>query len=237
MYGVFKPPLALKLKNFHLRIRKDGDLWAYKRKTFKEEKELALAFSGSEIIINPVEPVNLPKEISSYLLIEFDNPLILGPKERVRVYVTFPIEIGVIISKGKNYRVLDIFSFTKQKYTLYGDVRKGIVCKYWKSHTYTKIPKTDPLKEGIMELLITNTTEEWLDVKEAVFNAYGMKIYYNKTLVSMKAAMKVFSEEVAETSFVDSPLTKDMKKSIEVYVAKKMMFPIQKEKFVMEEGV
>ncbi len=236
MYGSYRPGFEVKFKGLKISMKKEDAVWKYERKLLNEVKTVFLAFSKGDILVNPVEPVNLPKDICSHLFIELNPALVLGPKETLKVYVTFPVEIGVIASLGKNYRIIDIFTFTKPKYTLYGNVRTGVVCKYWKSDVFSKIPKVNALKEGVMELTIHNSSNEWLDVKEAVFNAYGMKIYYDKSLVSMKAFMKVISEDMAETSFVNAPLRAGMKKSVEIYLAKKLVIPLQT-KFVMEEGV
>ncbi len=236
MYGSYKPGFELRKKGLKLSLKKRDNFWEYRRKISGEEKTLFLVFSRGEILINPVEPVNLPQNICSNLFVEFATPLILAPKETLKVYITFPVEIGVVASFGRNYRVLDIFTFTKPKYTLYGNVRTGVICKYWKSEVFTRIPKVNPLEEGVMELSIYNSSNEWVDIREAVFNAYGMKIYYDKSLVSMKASMKVISEDVAETGFANAPLRAGMKKSVEIYLLKKIMPPFQ-ERFVMEEGV
>ncbi|HIQ50264.1 MAG TPA: DUF432 domain-containing protein [Nanoarchaeota archaeon] len=236
MYGSYTPPLSFKGKNFYISLKKQDNIWKYYRKIEKDETEKTVVFSKSEIIINPVEPVNLPKEICSYLFIEFSKDIILAPKERIKFYITFPIEIAVILSSGKNFKLLDIFTFVQPKYTVYGDVTTGVICKYWKSDIYTKIPKTNILKEGVIEVNAFNNSSEWVDIKQLVFTAYGMKIYYNKSLVSMRAIVKILGEEIAETSFIDSPLKADMKKSIEIFRTKKIVIPLH-EKFIMEEGL
>lgn len=236
MYGTYKPPLSFKTKNFYISLKKEGDIWNYHRKAGKEKNEKEVVFSRGEVIINPVEPVNLPEEICSYLFIELSKDIIFAPKERIKFYITFPIEIAVILSSRKNFRLLDVFTFVTPKYTLYGNVRTGVICKYWKSDIYTKIPKTDILKEGVMEVDATNNSLEWVNVKHLVFSAYGMKIYYDKSLVSMRANVKILGKEVAETSFIDSPLKTNMKKSVEIFRTKKIVIPLQ-EKFIMEEGL
>ena len=236
MYGTYKPPLSFKGKNFYISLKKQDNIWKYRRKIGKEESEKEVVFSKGEVIINPVEPVNLPKEICSYLFVELSKDIIFAPKERIKFYITFPVEIAVIISSGKNFRLLDIFTFVSPKYTLYGNIRTGVICKYWKSDIYTKIPKIDTLKEGVIEVNALNNSSEWIDVKRLVFTAYGMKIYYNKSLVSMRAIVKILGEEIAETSFIDSPLKANMKKSVEIFRTKKIVIPLQ-EKFIMEEGV
>ncbi len=238
VYGSYKLPFKLSHKKFSIEVEKLGkNAWTYKRSCESYEETIKqISGSSVEVVVNPVEPVNLPSEITSFLLIELENELVLAPKENTKVFLTFPIEIGIILKQKENYRVLDIFSFLSQKYTLYGSVRTGKVCRYWKSRVYFKRPKTNPLEEGVLELDIKNSTHEWVSISRAVFSAWGMKIFYSKNLVSMRAVMKIINKDVAETSFVEEPLEKGMKKSIEIYMARKIILPFAS-KFVMEEGL
>ena len=91
------------------------------------------------------------------------------------------------------------------------------------------------MEEGVIEVDITNKSGEWVNIVNLVFQAHGMKIYYNKNLVSMKSVVSVINDDVAEIDFINAPLKEDMKKSIELYIAKKLI-PLTG-KFVMEEGV
>jgi hypothetical protein len=103
------------------------------------------------------------------------------------------------------------------------------------SNVYSSIPSINPLYEGIIELSITNTTKEWITVTKAIFNAYGMKIYYRDDLVAMKASMKIIHGSIAETDFVDAPLEPGMNKSLELYTVKKLA--VTTTKFIMEAGL
>jgi len=185
--------------------------------------------------LNPVEPLSKPKEITPYLLIEFGRNLVVEPRATRKIFIKFPIEIGVFISSSKDFEILDALSLVKQKFTLYGDPKSGLICKYWRSEVYPSAPSVNPIHNGVMELNITNTNVKWLEVTKAVFNAYGMKVYYSDEMVSMKSNMNIKSEVIAETDFVDSPLKRKMKKSLELYTARKL--PILATKFVMEEGI
>ena len=90
-------------------------------------------------------------------------------------------------------------------------------------------------QEGIMSLNIMNETNNWTTITKAVFNAYGMKIYYNNDFASIKAKMIVTSHLMAETDFINSPLVKKMTKSLELYTAGKLS--ITSTKFIMSEGI
>jgi|Deesub1362A_J573_1020465.scaffolds.fasta_scaffold00094_36 hypothetical protein len=235
IYGLHTLPFELKEKNITISVRSKDSGYIYIRETHDEKVEKLLFTKRNEIYLCPVEPVNLTKTITPFLLIELQKPLLVEPKTKNKVYIRFPIEIGAFFKIKGDYDNFDIFTFTKPKYTLYGDVRRGVVCKYYKSDVNTSIPKTDILKEGVIELRIENDSSEWVEVKKAVFNSFGMKIYYNDKLVSMIAKMKILNSSIAETGFSDAPLIKGMDKSVEIYTSRKIT--LSTAKFVMEAGV
>jgi len=184
---------------------------------------------GKYFRINPVEPVNLPAEISRNLMLEMKKPVNVEPGKSVKVYLKFPVEIAVLVD---GVSVIDVFTLKRPKYALYGALRGGVVCKYYQTDVYEKVPEVNGLLEGVMELEIVNSFEEWVEVRKAVFDGYGMKIYYS-SFPAMVARMKIESRSVAETSFVNRPMLEGMEKATELYVARKFM---ERKKYVMEWG-
>ena len=235
MYGHHKHPLDIKKDGLTLSLARSGVGLNYRRELGGEVVEKSILGDGASILLNPVEPVNLPKELTTRLLIEFEKLVMVSPKLKKTIYVKFPVEIGAYVHGKNAYELLDIFGLVKQKFTLYGDIKSGIICEYWQSPVFPSLPKVDPLREGVMELTITNLTNKWMELSKAVFDAYSMKLYYDKELVAMRARMSIVSDGLAETSFADSPLRKGMKKSLEIYTARKM--PVTGTKFVMEGGL
>ena len=235
MYGYYDLPLELVREGITLSLVREGKNLLYRSVCADKRVEKILLASTSKVLINPVEPLHKPKELTPYLLIEFERSLMVKPGATRTIFVTYPIEIGVFIAQDNHGDLLDILTLVKQKFTLYGDPRSGVICKYWRSDVYSSGPSVNPLHEGVIELSITNTTSGWVDVTQAIFNAYGMKMYYNDKQVSMRATMKIMSGILAETDFVDSPLEEGMKKSLELYTARKL--PVVGTKFVMEVGL
>ncbi len=217
------------------KIEKDGDVYSYIREGENERKEKIILGKGGRVIVNPIEPVNLPKEITNFLQIKFKEPIFSEPKSSVEVYLTFPIEVGVFLAAKKNIDVLDIFSLNRPKFSLYGNPRNGIICRYWQSDIFSQIPEVNHLKEGIMLLRVTNTSNEWIEISNVVFDIYAMKIYFDESMVSSKASVNIASQRVAETQFIAKPLKSGMSKSLELYTARKM--PVVGKKFVMEWGL
>jgi len=235
MFGSYDIPFELEKEGIALSLEKEGKGLVYRSACAGARLEKILLAENGEVFINPVEPLNKPKELTSNLLIEFEKALLIEPEATRRIFISYPIEIGVLISKKTAVEVLDIFTLVRQKLTLYGDPRSGTICKYWLSNVYSSKPSINPLHEGIIELSITNTTKGWVTVTKAIFNAYGMKIYYRDDLVAMKASMKVIQGTIAETDFVDAPLEQGMKKSLELYTVRKLA--VTTTKFIMEAGL
>jgi len=222
MFGLHTIPLSIEAENILLELQPQDGCIFYKRKCNDEEAEKKLLAKTTSVLINPVEPINKPKEITQYLLIDLENPVVIEPRGTYTIYLTFPVAIGVFIKRQKEFDILDIFTLESQKYTLYGDVQSGVICRYWKSVANTTTPNVSPLHQGVMELSIKNTTERWIPVTKAVFNAYGMKIYYSNEIVTMKASMTIFNGHNAETQFSASPILKKMQKSLELYTVRKL---------------
>ena len=212
MYGYYDPPFSVEQEGISISLDKTGDRWVYRRTSGKDEVEKLVLGDRKRIIINPVEPLNTPKEITPNLLIEFEKTLLLAGGEKKQIFLTFPVEIGVFISDNgsKNPQLIDVLSLVRQKFTLYGEVSNGVVCKHWKSRLYSVSPTLNPLQEGVMELTLRNASSDWASISKAVFSAYGMKLYYDGD-VFMKARMDILNRNTAETGFDMQPINEEMK--------------------------
>lgn len=238
MYGMHKIPLSLNDNGISISIDgKDGG-FQYIRKTGEETMEKSILVKDCSILINPVEPLHTPKDLTPYFLIEFGKKLVIEPKGNNRIYVKFPAEIGIFASRSekstKDFRIIDVFSTDPGKYSLYGDIRSGILCKYYKSDVFMSRPSLNPLLEGMIELNISNKSDRWAEVSKVVLNAYLMKIYYSKDKMGMKASMTILDGDTAETTISDSPFEKGMKKAVEHYVSRGII--MTSSNFVMEWG-
>jgi hypothetical protein len=234
-FGYHEMPLQIEQGDISLSCQKEGNNLAYKRSCLEEEIEKTLLTDSGKILLHPVEPLNKPKPISHFLLIEFEKSLVLKPRSKRTIFVIFPVEIAASVPFKKGFEVIDTFSLPKQKFTLYGDPQSGVICRYWKSPVSSTAPRLNPLQEGFIELHLVNAHSDWTEITKSVFNAYSMKLYYNDSLVSMKAKMEIESDHIAETSFIDAPFQKRMTKSFEVYTARKLS--LLNTKFVMEYGL
>lgn len=235
IYEHHKIPFKIQNDDFFLSIDRDGENCVYKRECGKEKEEKLIIGKNKELLIYPIEPLTRPKNITPYLLIKFEHPFVIKAKTSRAIYIKFPIEIGVFLLSEKEYEMLDTFTLLRPKYTLYGNPKKGNICRYFQSAIYTELPSTDICREGVIQLKVVNKSPEWIEVSKVVFNAYGMKIYYDDKLVCLNAEFEAQNRTDAETGFIDSPLNHGMNKSTELFSSKKLA--LTSAKFVMREGL
>ncbi|MGA1824655.1 MAG: DUF432 domain-containing protein [bacterium] len=235
MYGTHSLPFHSEQEGLSISFEKNDVGFLYTRTALEDTMTKVIMPQHEKVLINPVEPLNRPKALTSLLYVDCENALMLAPKVTKKIYLLFPIEIGVFLGTNGDYHLLDIFSLINHKFTLYGDPKNGLLCKYYKSAIFFEPPALNCFHQGIMELHISNSNAEWTEVKRIIFNAYGMKIYYDDSMVSMKASLKLKSAESAETDFNDDPLKAGQNSSLEVYTSRKLT--ISSTKFVMEYGL
>lgn len=233
-WGPHKLPLAMDFEGVSLVVDKHEGGFVYRREGRGESVEkIVLADKGS-LLLSPVEPFHLPVGVSTYMLVAFEQPVAIEPRTTKNVLVTFPLELACAIDRRRGgERILDIFTICRPKFTLYGSIKDGLVCKYWQSDVCHSVPVVNQLEQGVMKLAIQNTIGRWVEIRRAVFSAQGMKIYYNQNLVSLNATMKISSESTAETNFIDKPLQAGMSKALELYSARLLSQP---GRIIMEEG-
>jgi len=235
MFGDYDFPAHIEQEGLSISVQKREAHLVYTRVCLGEKVEKTLLVNDGKVLLNPVEPVNRPKPLTTYLLLSLEKVLVLAPKTARKIFLKFPVEIGVFLSNNRDLQVLDVFTLTSPKFTLYGDPRNGVLCRHWKSDIYFSPPPVDPFREGVMALAVENNSPDWVEITKAVFNAYGMKLFYNDRMVAMKGVMGIRSGGLAETDFQNAPLEEGMKNAVEIYAVRKLS--ITSREFVMEFGL
>ena len=236
MYGMHESPFNLDIDGVSITVEKQNNSLLYRRSGLVGSCQKLLLQDSCSFLLNPIEPVNIPKRLTHFLQVALQNTVILEPGITRKIYITFPIEIGVFIPQGKeDYEIIDIFSLARYKYTLYGVPSNGIICKYWESEVFLSPPETHPLYTGYIDLKIVNDSDHLIEINKCIFNAYGMKIYYEENKVVMKAVMKIPSRKLAETEFINCPGKGKFKKAMELYVSSKLR--VTGTKCIMEYGL
>ncbi|MGM0653657.1 MAG: DUF432 domain-containing protein [Bacillota bacterium] len=234
-WGPHKTPFSLDFEDVSISIEKCRQGLHYRREDPSGMTEKTILAERGNLLLSPVEPFHTPVAVSNHLLVELEHPVMLKPRSNHSLLVTFPLEIAAAFSGHKpgGNDVFDIFTLSRSKFTLYGPIKTGIVCKYWKSPIYENMPAVNPLRQGVMKIDFYSQLANWVEVQKVIFSAQGMKIYYSPHLVSLKAIMKIYSEATAETSFVDQPLQGGMNKGLELFSPRFLRLP---GRTVMEEG-
>jgi len=233
MFGRYRGSFRRECGDILVEAESVDGLLTYRRRCEGQTFERILVSKTGEVVINPVEPVNLPQDITDFLQIEF-SPMIIEPGASRTVYLKFPIEIGVLVECARDIEVVDVFAPGSQKYTLYGSPTNGVITRYYESAVYPEVPPVDPFREGVMEFSIQNAYREWVEVSRVVFESTDMKIYYGD-FVAATAKMKILTKTMAGTDFVDAPLRPGMVKSVELYTARKI--PAIDRGYLMEWGL
>ncbi len=239
VFDHYTVPAVVAQDHLFVTLRKDGGKLLYSRKLGEEVLEKTLLARDGRLLFNPVEPINKPKEISPFLLVQFEQALLVQAKETTEIMVTFPVEIASIFVNGdQGMTVLDIFCLTAPRYTLYGSPITGMICRYWKSPVYLEPPMVVPFREGLLELTIQNATNRWVEVHKAVFSAHEMKIYHDLQQVAMRGYMKIQSDNTAETGLInEAPSLTGIqaKKAVELLSSRKHL--MVGSRLLMEEGL
>ncbi|PKL68457.1 MAG: hypothetical protein CVV30_11140 [Methanomicrobiales archaeon HGW-Methanomicrobiales-1] len=236
MYGRFNYPCQHAGKVFSISIEKDGNFFRYRRECQEERVEKIISSTGPTVFIHPVEPINLPKEVTRYLEIVFP-PVVIEPESKKTVFLTFPLEIGVFLTAKDDYQLLDVFSRCLPKYSLYGSPENGVITRYHESTISEHCEKTDPACEGVLQLEIKNTSRGWVEVSRAVFESYFMPIYFDDIVV-MSGEMVIFSKMIAETRIFERPFREGMERAIPAIKARKLLsVDVEKKGFLMEHGM
>ena len=234
MYGVHSLPYDYHDDIITLHAGPHEEATFYRRVIGNEKIEKILGNDEKILLINPVEPINLPVPLCRHLEIAFP-PVVLRPGTERKIYLTFPVEIGVFLGWEGNYDILDLFSFAPVKFSLYGTPNTGIITRWYYSRTYGAPPPVDRRREGVLELTLKNRSADYLEVSRTIFERSEMRIFYGE-LVAMTAVMEIYSRVVAQTRFPARSAFPGLTGSLSLYAAQKIPV-VQHKGFLMEHGV
>lgn len=234
MFGRYERDFTYSDDTISIVVNRTDTIPRYVRTIGDERLEKILPEGEGRVIINPVEPVNLPVPISRHLEISFPA-VVLNPKGNRSFYLTFPIEIGVFLESGGSIHVLDLFSRVRAKYSLYGLPGAGLITRWHRSGIHNTPPSIEKYSSGILELSIKNTTPDSIEVSRTVIDSGNMHLFYGD-YVAMAADMEVFSPVIARTFVRDKAPVSGMQQSIELYMARKIP-AVHGRGFLMEFGV
>jgi hypothetical protein len=232
VFGKYDLSFEISEADVTLSMTGEGRHRRYRRRCGSDETELMVSATRGNVVVCPVEPVNMPDpQVTEHLQIELETPFIIQPGGRDTIFLKFPVEVGVFLVDKKDIERIDLFTKTPLKYTLYGPPESGIVCKWWKSPVLTEQPDVEKLYEGVMRVDIRNHYHEWVEIRKLVFCGVEMKIFYGD-YAYMHGFLSINKKSFGDTGFI-AKKPPDMHGSLDIYLAKGLK---RLENFVMEEG-
>jgi hypothetical protein len=220
VFGRYEGDFAYSDGNVAIAIERSAPLPRYLRTCGNERVEKILPAGEGVIIINPVEPVNLPLPLSPYLEIGFPA-LVLPPRSERELFLTFPLEIGVFFEAGGDLHVLDVFSKVPAKFSLYGSPASGQITRWHRSGVWEQAPAVDRLLLGILDLMVRNPSSVTVEVTRTVLDSGSMRLFYGD-YVTMAAVMEVYSPAIARTTVRETACSPGRERCIELYTARKI---------------
>ncbi|MCK4310724.1 MAG: DUF432 domain-containing protein [Methanomicrobia archaeon] len=189
------------IKKFGIEIKQDKGKYIYKR------NEIEKIVFGEKIIFD-LFPI-ISSGISNYLELKLKNPLVIASSSKIKLKITAPYDIEARALKRKEWISIETIRIQKEKYTLYGPVESGVLCRYFESEFGEK------KDTAILNLKIENQTKEWQEIKKIVFPAnfhlsYDKKVYYPPLELTLNALGLTISKSEAVKGLKIERFIKDL---------------------------
>ncbi|MCX7879837.1 MAG: DUF432 domain-containing protein [Ignavibacteria bacterium] len=220
---------------FQIEFTKESNFYIYKRNLLPEsERKFTLpVLNYTNLLIQPTEPL-ISDFSTTYLLLLFNNPLVLFPDSEIQCFCDFPISLSFFLQNDRRLVThIDMLNLSKTKLALYGDSHKGIVCRLWKTEISTEPVSQTLFETGCLELSVVNTSSVRAILTKSVFDFSFIQIFFKGNECKAKARIRVISDQFAETEFLTPSDISETTQSIDLIPTK----ILSKSKFLMEFGL
>ena len=144
----------------------------------------------SRVVLKPTPPLNVPLRITEYLLLQFQEPILINKNKNMNFWVKAPYELAVLADDT----VLTYLTPFKVKHTLHGEIIGGTICRYFLTSTYFRRPSKG--SEALVRISIIARNTALMDgivlplsnVKIYVSNG---RVFYNVVRVTVNKGVKV----------------------------------------------
>jgi hypothetical protein len=243
VFGEFSPPYRFERDGLSLSLEMKEGHYRYRRDLAGDRVEKAISVGLSRLLVHPVEPFYAGSEAAGYLELEFPA-LIIEPGATETIFLTFPVEIGVFVEGLRDTEVLDAFTLSPPKYSLYGSPHHGVITRYARSERHRELPAVDGAREGVLKLSIRNMLPEWAKVSRVVMDSPEMHLY-SSDFAGLVAVMRITGRELAEVTGVDRALKGGMSPAQDFFTARRILrlgtaprLPgMERKGFLMEGGL
>ena len=187
-----------------LEFKSNGKYVNYRRLKGGDTEYECFIRAPSEVFIEPVVPLFIPKNITHYILIELENPISIPADSKIEGYTIIPVDIAVFSIKNDNYKMVDVFSESKVKYALYGPKDEGIIARYYKSRFHISLRKPKDYMEAPLPLDITNSYNNWVKLRYILLDGTMLHLYYRPgdgTTYTRKIRIMITSETTATIDY------------------------------------
>jgi|GEM_PF-903601 Uncharacterized conserved protein len=140
----------------------------------KGEKKIEIP---SNFIIKEFPVLSSNEAITEYFGIVFEQPIYVGEEQEVKLYVKLPLDIGIYVSDGSNYKLIDVIEIYTKKYALYGTIGEGVIYRYWKTNAYLERP-IHSANEALTLIEIINKAGSIGSVSKIIFNSKFFSLYF-----------------------------------------------------------
>ncbi|WP_297519339.1 DUF432 domain-containing protein [Thermococcus sp.] len=181
-------------------VDEGGGLFRYRR----EDVSVLLKGPGKGLEIVPAPAEGYGVKI---LLIDFEDRILIPPKEEVGFYLSAPVEAEVRLGET----VIDRFQLSKEKYALYGTPEVGAIARYWKSRVYP----SEPESACVLKASVTNGTTEWVEMDHVVVYIRGSVMFHNGKRAYYPLILIEFKSGVPEVNNTGKPPKDGLKPSRE----------------------
>ncbi|HJJ39523.1 MAG TPA: DUF432 domain-containing protein, partial [Methanocorpusculum sp.] len=220
-FGTYPFTRCINHRRLTLAFEDKNGIMHYRRGLDGKVFEANIASTNKEYSVHPAGPNHLPAPITDYLQVRFDE-IELEPGCSTVLFVTAPLEIAITLNAPNNeIKVLDVFSFAKAKFALYGTPTRGVVVRDTRSKVSANPLPVKNYKEFLLRLNIVNTSGEWVSLGRVVLYLKGLSLYYDATSVAACADVTITNTTSAQVTCTDSALRNDMIKADPVFTDRK----------------
>lgn len=143
--------------------------------------------------------------VTPYFGIVLDPSIAVGPEGTKSIFMNFPADMGVFITNGKNYTMIDRVDEYAKKFALYGSASDGMIYRYVKSK-YTKSLSKANKKEIPTEIVITNKSKSWQVISRVIFIGSAFDTFTDgKRIFGEKVHMNISEADVITTKLSNTP--------------------------------
>jgi len=221
VFGEFTPPCRFEQAGLSLSLEMKEGHYQYRRELAGEVVEKSISVGLSRLLVHPVEPFYTGSDVAGHLELEFPA-LTIEPGATETIFLTFPVEVGVFVEGLRDTEILDSFSVTPTKYSLYGTPHHGVITRFARTGRHREIPAVDGTRDGVLRLTIRNTLPEWTTVSRVVLDGPEMHLWSSE-FAGLSAVMRITGREAAEVTGIDRPLKGGMGRAHDFFTERRIL--------------